>query len=245
MRLSEFVYTQRLDESINDKGIFKAVFMAGHSGAGKSYVLSKVRSGSIEPRIVNVDKYVEFFIQSLSFLGKVDAYEGYYWARAKTLTVNQIANYLDSMLPLAVDVTAANPKAVTRRHSISKECGYDTAMVFVKCSLETALARAKSRERKVPEEVVTRYYEEIQRIKPYLKSKFTPFIEVSNDVGELTDEVILDVFRRVEGFYNAPIENPIGKEFYEKMKENNWKYLSDGIFTKAEIQEKAVRWYKR
>jgi len=34
-------------ESVNDRGIFKAVFFAGIPGAGKSYVLNKISDGGI------------------------------------------------------------------------------------------------------------------------------------------------------------------------------------------------------
>lgn len=57
MRLSKYLLT----ESINDKGIFKAIFMAGTPGAGKSYVINKINDGKIQPRIVNTDKLTEYF----------------------------------------------------------------------------------------------------------------------------------------------------------------------------------------
>jgi len=44
-----------LTEGIHDKGIFKACFMSGSAASGKSYVISKIQSGFVEPRIVNTD----------------------------------------------------------------------------------------------------------------------------------------------------------------------------------------------
>jgi hypothetical protein len=41
---------------VNDLGIFKACMMSGLSAGGKSYVISKISSGKIDPRIVNTDK---------------------------------------------------------------------------------------------------------------------------------------------------------------------------------------------
>ena len=52
-----------INESIEDKGILKACFMAGTPGAGKTYTISKVKSGQIEPRMVNTDKWTEFIAQ--------------------------------------------------------------------------------------------------------------------------------------------------------------------------------------
>ena len=60
MRLQSY-----LREGIEDKGIFKAMFMAGHPGAGKSYVLRKVKSGQVEPRLVNTDKTFPFSLPPL------------------------------------------------------------------------------------------------------------------------------------------------------------------------------------
>jgi len=132
MKFGDFIADKDylLSESILDKGIFKACYMAGHSGSGKSYTLSKIKSGSIEPRIVNVDKYIEYF-------GK--DYEKAFYDKSKILLTNQLTLYVDSVLPLAVDVTASSPNSVVRRYGILDYFGYDQAMVFVNCSLETAL----------------------------------------------------------------------------------------------------------
>ena len=49
---------QSLIESINDKGLFKALFIVGMPYAGKSYTVSEI-TGEISPRIVNTDKPLE------------------------------------------------------------------------------------------------------------------------------------------------------------------------------------------
>jgi hypothetical protein len=178
-------------------------------------------------------------------MGKIDPYEGSYWSKSKILTNSQLALYIDSVVPLAIDVTAASPNAVVRRYGILEFFGYDQAMVFVNCSLETALARAEQRERRVAPEVVTAYYEEVKRLKGYLKQKFSTFIEVNNDIGELTDEVVIKAFNRMESFYNSPIRNKLGQEAATIMRENGWKYLSDGIHTRTEIKNMTSMWYTK
>jgi hypothetical protein len=50
-RLMEYI----MNEGIQDKGIFKACFMSGSAASGKSYVITKITSGQINPRIVNTD----------------------------------------------------------------------------------------------------------------------------------------------------------------------------------------------
>ena len=55
MNFEEFL----LNESINDKGILKAIFVVGLPGAGKSYTISNLK-GQISPKIVNTDVALEF-----------------------------------------------------------------------------------------------------------------------------------------------------------------------------------------
>ena len=238
-RLEKFMVV----EGINDKGIFKAVFMAGHPGAGKSYVLNKVKSGSIDPRWVNTDKVFPMFKK--------------WWNsdwpsisnRVKVVNKDQLSLYINSMLPLAIDGTAAKVSTLMRRKNILESMGYDTAMIFVNTSLETALKRAEEREKKTGREVkpefVKSIYADVQKHKNYYRSKFDTWIEVDNDKGELTEEVIVNAFKFMGNFYNSPIQNPIGKEKVEKMKENGWKYLDPNVTSMDIIKNTISGWYAK
>lgn len=238
-RLNNFM----IAEGINDKGIFKAVFMAGHPGAGKTFVLNNVKSGSIDPRWVNTDKVYPIFKEWWN-----DA-----WPkisdRVKTVNQNQLANYINSMLPLAIDGTANKVSTLMRRKSIIESFGYDTMMIFVNTSLETALERAQEREKKtgreVPMDFIKVVYDEVNKHKQYYRSKFDDWIEVDNDKGELTPEVINNVFKKASSFYESPLENPIGIEKKETMIENGWKYLDPNVVPMRQIQNRISGWYKK
>jgi len=131
MRLEDYIeeYPKgfKLTEGIDDKGIFKAVFMGGMPGAGKSYVLKKIKSGQLEPRIVNTDKFKEFFGEWRTKAS---------FDRSKKLTSSQLSLYLNSMLPLFVDATSSIVSAIIVRNNILENLGYDTAMVFVNVTTE-------------------------------------------------------------------------------------------------------------
>jgi len=229
--------TELINEGINDLGIFKAVFMAGFPGSGKSYTLSKVKSGLIEPRMVNVDLYVEF----------KDPHGGHYeefYNRSRILLESKLTLYINSVLPLAIDTTSAQSTAVVRRYNILENLGYDLGMIFVNTSSETAWDRIQKRTRKVDRESFENYYNQIKDTKNFLKSKFPFYIEVSNDVGELTNEVVLDAFKKVSYFYDSPIKNPIGKEYFDLMKRNGWKYLAPSIMTMSQLKRKVSDWYR-
>lgn len=216
-----------LNESILDKGILKAVFMAGSPGSGKGYILNKVKSGSIEPRIVNIDKFIEYYGHN---------YEQYWFDRSRKQTTKQLIQYVNSMLPLAIDCTSKKHEKTIQRANILESIGYDTAMIYINTSLETSLERASKRTRKVPEEEIVSAYELLQKSKPYLRSKFSLFLEINNNDGELTDEVVLKAFKKLSFFYETPVRNEIGKETIALMKQNNWKYLIPNVYTFGELE---------
>lgn len=235
MRFKDF-----MSESIEDKGIFKAVFMAGTPGSGKSYVIKRINSGVIEPRIVNTDIWTEWFGDG----GSVDWKE--YGGRIKLLSKKQLSLYLNSLLPLWVDGTSGNPPAMMRRNGILKSLGYDTAMIWIDTPLEDALERNRNRKRVVDEDMIKRMYDKVSSLKPYYVSEFSNFTEILNGEGELIDKTIISAYRKMEKFFNSPIQNPIGKEFEDTMRKNKWKYMSEVPGYDIQYINKIVdAWYRK
>jgi len=232
MRLEDYI-----TEGINDQGIFKACFMCGSAGSGKSYTLSKVKSGSIEPRIVNTDKVFPLFKQ--------------WWSKdwdkikikVKTINKNQLAGYINSMLPLAVDGTAGKPSVVLKRVGLLEFFGYDVGMIFINTSLETALERASQRERQVDRDFIIQVHKEVEAAKNFYRGKFSTWMEINNDEGMLTDKVIVNAFKFMGKFYDSPIQNPVGKQYKEKLIENGEKYLSPTILSMEKIKNTVDAWY--
>lgn len=225
---------QYLNEGISDKGIFKACFMAGHPGSGKTYSLSRIKSGAIEPRIINTDKIYEFLGTDAGLIDKT-----------KILIKKQLILYINSMLPLAVDGTSSKPNAVLRRYGILESFGYDMAMVFINCSLATAINRVKQRDRQVPEKIIIRAHNDVMKMKAFYKGKFPKFIEINNDKGELDNELILKAFKQMTSFYTSPIANPVGVGYVRKMKAEGWKYLSPHLHDIKDITKSVSIWYKK
>jgi len=225
-----------LSEGIEDKGIFKAVFMAGHPGAGKSYTLDKIKSGSIEPRLINTDKFHEHF-KNAEWSTVED--------KVKRLNNAQLALYLNSMLPLAVDGTSGSIQAMLRRRGLLESMGYDTAMVFVNTDLETAIRRVQGRERKVDEKFIRESFKKVNENKKFYRSKFDTFIEVDNNDGMLTNKAVNHAFKFLTSFYNAPVKNIIGKRRIKKMKANTWKYLDPNVMPMSEIKGIVSVWYRK
>ncbi len=229
-------FNDYLNEGIEDRGIFKAIFMSGIPGAGKSFTISKIKSGRIEPRIVNVDKFTEF-------LNINDIFSVY--DKSKKLTENQLVQYINSMLPLFIDTTGYTIGRLKNRKEALEYFGYDVGMVFVNTSLETSLERAEKRTRRVAPEVIKEYYDKALKFQDSISNMFDYHQTINNNDGELTDDVVIKAYNKVSTFYYDKVKNSVGSTIFEKMKQNNLKYLSPDIFPLDEIKERISIWFRK
>lgn len=233
-------YLEIINEGIYDLGIFKALFIGGHPGSGKSFVLKKIKSGKVDPRIVNTDKFVEYFGDG----GNVDWWK--FGDKTKKLTKEQLVNYINSLLPLVIDGTSSNPSSLFRRVGILKSLGYDTSMVWVDTDLETSLERNRNRKRNVEEDFIIETYQKAQKLKNYYASEFKTFTEILNGEGELNDKVIVDAYKKMESWFLSPIDNPIGRDLKQEMMDNGWKYLVDTPeYDMSYIKKLIDNWYRK
>lgn len=239
-------FRQFLDESINDRGVLKAVFVVGIPGAGKSYAVSKL-SGAVSPRVVNTDKAAEYLSQKLG-----RPVTGETWADFKDdahrITKATLGNYLNSMLPLFIDGTSNDVSNILHRAGILESLGYDVGMIFVDTPLAVAKARAAARAkatgRHVDEDFIDRVHELAEQNRNYFKSKFQFFREIKNGTDELTDEVMLGAFRKTTAFFDAPIQNPVGQRNLETLRAAKDQYMVPQVVSKEELAKKLDGWYR-
>jgi len=232
----------QITESINDKGIFKAMFFAGLPGAGKSTVAQRVTDGAVSPRIVNTDRSYEFLLKKYGEKASPAAWE-MLGAPSKAINQELLANYLNGMLPIFVDGTSANPSAAMRRAGIAESLGYDTAMIWVDVTYETALARIEKRERKVDPDFVKHVYDSIEGNKELYRSRFgNNFIEVDNNSDNF-DQMEGKVFSNASRFFTEPVSNQIGQRLITQMEETGDKYLVPNVYSMEYIQKVVSVWY--
>lgn len=240
-------FKQFISEGINDKGILKAVFVIGIPGAGKSYTV-KLLNGPVTPRVINTDKAGEFLSLKLKTPINSKTWSEVFKDSATRITRNSIAGYLDGMLPLFVDGTSNDASNLLHRMGILESLGYDVGIVYVSTSLEVAKARAKAREAEIGRAVDDSFIEEVhsrsEENAQYLKSKVHFFKEIKND-GALDNEAMMKAFKAVQSFFEAPVENPVGKRALEKLKEEKQKYLVPSVVSKEILEKKVDGWYKR
>lgn len=242
-------FKEFISESIEDRGILKVVFLAGTPGAGKSYTVEKINDGSIQPRIVNTDKSLEFLAKKLDAPLDTDEMASNVWEfmsdKTKIMTKKSLTHYVNGMLPLIIDGTSSNPNNLLMRVGILESLGYDVAMVYVKTDLETAIKRVNSRDRKVPEDFIKHVYDEMLKFEDFYKSKFNTFIEVNNNDGELDDKAIMNAYKKAKSFFSEPVKNPVGQNHIDNLKQKKQKYLSPEIITLAELDKKMDSWYRK
>lgn len=236
-----------VQESINDKGIFKAIFVVGIPGAGKSYTVSQIK-GSIPAAIANTDRSVEFLIKKWNIPSTSDN-----WAQFKDtahrMTQGALTQALNGMRPLFIDGTSSDPSAVLRRAGLLESLGYDIGLVHVGCSLEAAKAAAHERAKKSGREVDDEFIEAVaahdKENTEFLASKFSNFfIRINNDRDELTDEVMNRAFSQAQTFFTSPLANPIGKRAVQKLRDAGEAYLVPTVFSMDYLTKITDSWYR-
>ena len=234
MRADEF-----LNEGINDKGIFKCLFLGGVPASGKSTFASQAASICDEkPKILNFDQFYEYLSAKhdipISSKADTDSEEGHELRhRAKELTVAQLRNYMNGMLPLIVDTSAATVASLIERSSIIRSHGYDIMMIYKTVDVETAIDRAAKRERYVDKEYIEKMHKveeyKIDELAAFFKEKNSPFMVVD-------DSTVANALKTTSKFFSSPVANPIGVRKIEKLTALKQK-------TSAIRSSRASQWY--
>ena len=221
MKVNSFI--QHLSEGLYDPGIFKAFFLAGGPGSGKTFVTSSAFSGS-GLKVVNSDVAFERGLKkanlSLSMPDEETYFRNIIRNRAKALTISQLDKYVDGRLGLVIDSTGRDYDMIARHHNMLQQMGYDCYMVFVNTSLEVALARNARRERTIPEYITTNSWNGVQSNMGRFQRLFgmSNFIVVDNNKSdlELTTLTMNRVSKVVRKFIKSPVANYRAKQWMKK-----------------------------
>lgn len=167
MKIHDILEQEQILEGPNDPHIFKAVFLAGGPGSGKSYVAGKLLSGSgLKP--INSDDVYEYLARKNNVdLGNPDAVASDQGQeirnRAKEITKTREDLYLDGRIGLVIDGTGKDIMKVSQAKDRLNSIGYDTMMLFVNTSEEIAQERNQQRQRKLPTDMVKMMWNKVQQ----------------------------------------------------------------------------------
>ena len=225
-----------LEEGRNDPGILKAFFMAGGPGSGKSYVAGELFAlpksedyGTVSYdnglKLVNSDKNFEYLLKKANIDmtnlmsmkdGSADSWDQAMALRdrAKRMTKNMQEMYIQGRLGMIIDGTGKNYKKIEGQVERLRSLGYDCYMVFVNTSLAVAQERNAARARKLPKDMVTKMWDEVQqnigKFQRLFKSKRFEIV----DNSEYGNSMPIDlVSKEIRKFMGQPVSNPIGKQW--------------------------------
>ncbi len=206
-----------LQEGVNDPNIFKAFFLAGGPGSGKSYVVRKT-TGGLGMRVVNSDDAFEKKLKdaghSLDTRAMDTQVRDKIRDRAKEITKAKQTNYIEGRLGLIIDGTGKDFEKITRQARNLEAIGYDTHMIFVNTSLDVALQRNAERARKLAEPLVVKSWNDVQKN----IGKFNNFFKgnfIIIDNNNATEDILTDVFKRVRSLANKKIQNKRAQQWID------------------------------
>tara|TARA_A200000159_G_C7321513_1_gene339056 strand:- start:416 stop:1702 length:1287 start_codon:yes stop_codon:yes gene_type:complete len=184
--LPTYMMEDILLEGVYDQGIFKAVFMMGGPGSGKSEVVNKLSLKALGLKLVNTDAAFESGLKKAGLsldLRKIDAnVRDSIRAKAKKLTGSAMDRYIMGRLGMIFDTTSAKKGKIEKYKKMLDGLGYEYKMIYVKTSHSNAQKRNQMRPRKLPAEIVTKDWEAAEANARQLKSLFgKDFYVVEND----------------------------------------------------------------
>ena len=209
---------KELQEGVYDPNIFKAFFLAGGPGSGKSYVVKRTTK-MFGMRVVNSDDVFEKLVKSTGMNMDMRNYTKAQEKRrdelrdiAKRVTKAREKNYVDGRLGLIIDGTGKNYDKIEKQMRELQQLGYDSHMIFVNTSLDVALQRNEERPRKLPENIVVSSWNNVQKNICKFQNLFRQnFIIVDNN--DPNEPPHIEVFKRVKILANKKVTNGIAKRW--------------------------------
>lgn len=234
MRVNEII--EPIEEGPNDPHIFKAVFLAGGPGSGKSFVAGKMLSGT-GLKTVNSDDIYEYLMKKkdmdMSDPDVIASPDGQATRnKAKDLTNKRQGDittgkggYLEGRLGLIIDGTGKDVAKVSKASEQLKALGYDTMMLFVNTSEDVAQERNKQRARSIPSEMVSKMWRQVQNNLMKFQQVFgAANFHVVDNSGGLEDperkENFLEVTRAIDKFLMKAPQNRMAQQWLSDKKKS-------------------------
>ena len=205
-------YEQFIREGVYDPNIFKAVFMAGGPGSGKSFIAGKT-TGGLGLKVINSDAPFERFLKkeglSLKMPDSETLERDIERERAKKVTASKKFHAVKGRLGIIIDGTGHKYHKLADQAKMLQQLGYETSMVFVNTSLEVALARNEQRARSVKPTLVKKSWQDVQNNMGKFQQFFGPgnfFIVDNNGVEQDLLQISTKQIRRA---ISKPVKNAI------------------------------------
>ena len=201
-------FQQYITEGVYDPSIFKAFFLAGGPGSGKSFVSKSALSG-MGLKVINSDAAFESKLKKEKMTLDFAAHDekqiikrDKIRSKSKQIAGMQLGMALEGRLGLIIDSTARDVEKISAQAANLRKIGYDIHMVFVNTSLEVALERNRRRPRVLPDAIVINSHKQIQKNMGRLQRIFGVRNFVVVDNNEVAQDVNPTVHKRIRGMVN-------------------------------------------
>ena len=209
-----------LQEGLQDPNIFKAFFLAGGPGSGKSYVV-RYSTGGTGLRVVNSDDVFEGYLKAAGMsmkMGSEDPRRDKLRSKAKKTVAGRKANYIEGRIGLVIDGTGKDYDKIRAQKAELESLGYDTHMIYVNTSIEVALERNAKRDRTVPEDAAILAWKAVQSNIGKFSSLFKGTMVIV-DNNEPDEDIEMVTFKEVKRLLKKKVQNTRAKQWIEmKMK---------------------------
>ena len=238
-----------INEGVYDPGIFKAIFLAGGPGSGKSFVgheLIGIPKGgfsginmSFAPsgvKLINSDPEFEFFLKKIGIdpknlanmtdeeFKKATEGEGSPREKARKIKDARQKLYTQGRLGLLVDGTGDDYSKIKKKNVELKRLGYDTYMLFINTTLEVAQQRNAQRDRKLPEKIVKKIWTDVQknmgRFQGLFGSNFKIIDNSDKRVAKRESRLFpKEFYTAINKFIKSPVKSGLAKRWIKRQME--------------------------
>jgi len=216
-------FEQFVSEGVNDPSIFKAVFLAGGPGSGKSFIVGKTALTALGMKVINSD---DIFERALAKAGLKATPEDIYSPRgqeirggAKELTGKKMDLALNGRLGLVIDGTGKDYEKIEKQAGKLKKLGYEVAMIFVNTDLDTAKTRNRMRSRSLPDSEVETMWTGVQKNLGKFQNFFgTKMFIIDNSEGSNFEGAVLSTYRKMSAWAKTTPTNPEAKSWVASQK---------------------------
>ena len=226
---------ENLQEGINDQNLFKAIFMAGGPGAGKSFVSTKATDVTQGLKVINSDTALQFLLSKAGMSKKMigmtpEELEKFAQkrARGRDITAKMKKLYLNGKLGLIIDSTAEEYKRIVREKKELEDAGYDTFMIFVNTSLEVAQANNQRRDRVLDPKIVETAWKDVQKNIGRLTNLFKGSFQIVDNDKDEKDPKMINVFRRLTRYVKAYLKRPLKSKLAKQWIADRQKLVQKG-----------------
>lgn len=154
MKLSYLLMEGRYDHSI-----FKAIFIVGSPGAGKSWVIDNLGIQEFGLKLLDSDREFVYYLKKLGKSLKIDPTIDPELPKVRDRAIKMDDKfkslYLSGRLGIVVSGTGYNFDAIANKKKELEDLGYDTYIIFVNTKLDVAMKRNRNRERSLGDDVVS------------------------------------------------------------------------------------------